>query len=85
MITVRLTAIGDSVGIVLPPQVLERLGVAESGVRYLVDTLNGVELTAFNPNADDQATIPEHVMRSDREVLKRLRNSNKTLPIGSSR
>jgi putative addiction module antidote len=72
MTTVKLTTVGSSTGIVLPKEVLVRLRVSKGDVLHLVETPNGVELTPYNPEFDEQIKIAERVMRSDRNVLKRL-------------
>jgi len=72
MTTVKLTTVGNSTGIVLPKEVLERLHVSKGDSLHLVETPNGVELTPYDPEFDEQISIAEQVMRSDRNVLKRL-------------
>ena len=72
MTTVKLTTVGNSTGIVLPKEVLERLRVSKGDSLHLVETPNGVELTPYDPDFDEQISIAEQVMRSDRNVLKRL-------------
>ena len=72
MTTVKLTTVGSSTGIVLPKEVLERLRVSKGDTLHLVETPNGVELTPYDPEFEKQMTVAEQVMRSDRNVLKRL-------------
>jgi putative addiction module antidote len=72
MTTVKLTTVGSSTGIVLPKEVLERLRVSKGDVLHLVETPNGVELTPYDPEFDNQIAVAEQVMRSDRNVLKKL-------------
>jgi putative addiction module antidote len=72
MTTVKLTTVGSSTGIVLPKEVLERLRVSKGDTLHLVETPNGVELTPYDPEFETQMTIAEQVMRSDRNVLKKL-------------
>jgi len=72
MTTVKLTTVGSSTGIVLPKEVLERLRVSKGDTLHLVETPNGVELTPYDPEFQKQMTIAEQVMRSDRNVLKKL-------------
>jgi len=72
MNTVKLTTVGSSTGIVLPKEVLERLRVSKGDVLHLVETPNGVELTPYDPEFDEQVSLAEQVMRSDRTVLKKL-------------
>ena len=70
MTPIKLVAVEDAIGIVLPKQVLDRLGVGVDDSIRLVETENGVELAAYR--LEDQLDIAEQVMRSDHGVLKRL-------------
>jgi putative addiction module antidote len=72
MTTVKLTTVGSSTGIVLPKEVLERLRVSKGDVLHLVETPHGVELTPYDPEFEKQMAVAEQVMRSDRNVLKKL-------------
>jgi putative addiction module antidote len=42
----KVTAIGNSVGIVLPKELLARLRVKKGDSLYVVETPSGIELTA---------------------------------------
>ena len=66
MTTVKLTTVGNSTGIVIPKEVLERMRVSKGDSLHLVETPNGVELTPYDPEFNEQITIAEQVMRSDR-------------------
>jgi putative addiction module antidote len=72
MTTVKLTTVGSSTGIVLPKEVLERLRAKKGDILHVVETLNGIELTPYDPEFADQIAIAEEVMRSDRNLLKKL-------------
>lgn len=70
--TLKLTAIGNSVGIVLPKEVLARLRVERGDSLYLTETPGGVELTAYRPDFAEQMELAEDIMRENRDVLKKL-------------
>jgi len=72
VITVKLTTVGSSTGIVLPKDLLERLRVKKGDVLHVVETPNGIELTPYDPEFAEQIAVAEEVMRSDRNVLKKL-------------
>jgi putative addiction module antidote len=72
MTTVKLTTVGNSTGIVLPKEVLEKLRVCKGDVLHLVETPTGIELTPYDPEFAEQIEIAEEVMRSDRNVLSKL-------------
>lgn len=72
MTTLKVTTVGNSAGVVLPKEILQRLRVDKGDVLYVLETPNGVELTAYNPEFAAQMDVAEQVMREDRDVLRRL-------------
>jgi putative addiction module antidote len=72
MTTVKVTTVGNSSGIVLPRDVLDRLRVGKGDVLYVLETPNGIELTPYNPEVAAQMEAAERVMREDRDVLRKL-------------
>jgi len=72
MTTLKLTTVGSSTGVVLPKELLERLRVSKGDVLHVVETLNGIELTPYDPQFAKQMEVAEQVMRLDRNVLKKL-------------
>jgi putative addiction module antidote len=70
--TLKLTTIGNSTGVVLPKEILQRLRVDRGDTLYVVETLTGIELTPYNPDFAAQIDVAERVMREDRDVLRRL-------------
>jgi putative addiction module antidote len=72
MATVQLTTVGNSTGLILPTEVLERLRVGKGDLLHVIETANGIELTPYDPEFAAQVTIAEEVMRGDRDVLKQL-------------
>jgi len=71
MSVLKVTNIGNSVGVILPDDILERLRVKRGDTLYAIETKNGIELTANNPAAE-QMEIAERVMREDQEALRKL-------------
>lgn len=72
MNTLKLTTVGNSVGVVLPKEVLEKLRVTKGDTLFVVETPNGIELTPYNPEFAKQMEFAEKVMREDRDVLRKL-------------
>ena len=71
-ITVKLTTVGNSTGIVLPKELLEKLRVQKGDTLHVLETPNGIELTSFDPEFARQMDVAEKVMREDRDILRRL-------------
>lgn len=72
MSSLKLTSIGNSVGVVLPKELLAKLRVGKGDRLYAVETPNGIELTPYDPEFASQMDLAEEIMREDRDVLKKL-------------
>jgi putative addiction module antidote len=72
MSTLKLTTVGNSTGVVLPKEILQRLRVDKGDLLYVLETPNGIELTPYDPEFAAQMEAAERVMREDRDVLKKL-------------
>ena len=72
MSVLKITNIGNSVGVILPDEILERLRVKRGDTLYAVETKNGIELTANDPAVAQQMEIAERVMLEDHEALRKL-------------
>ena len=69
---VKVTAIGNSTGIILSKEMLTRLRVGKGDQLYFTETPDGVELTAYRPNFAEKMEIAKQIMRENRDVLRRL-------------
>jgi putative addiction module antidote len=69
---VKIMAIGNSVGIVLPREVLAKLKVTKGDSLYLVDTPEGVQLTPYDQDFIEEMEVARQVMKENRDVLRRL-------------
>jgi putative addiction module antidote len=72
MVTLKLTTVGNSVGVVLPKEILQRLRVERGDSLYVLETPRGIELTPYDPQFAAQMEQAEQVMREDRDVLRKL-------------
>ena len=72
MSILKVTTVGNSVGVILPKEILERLRVGKGDSLYVIETKQGIELTAYNPEFAAQVEVAERVMREDRDALKKL-------------
>ena len=72
MSTLKITTVGNSTGVVLPNEILQRLRVDKGDTLYVIETPNGIELTPYKPDFARQMDVAERVMRDDRDVLKKL-------------
>jgi putative addiction module antidote len=64
---------GNSAGVILPKEVLERLRVDVGDALYFVEEPDGsLKLTAYDPEFDEQLKIAERGMKKYRNTLKAL-------------
>lgn len=68
----KITAIGNSAGVILPKELLARLRLDKGDELFAVETPEGLRLTAFDPTLAEQMAVAEQVMREDRQVLHKL-------------
>ena len=72
MTTLKVTTVGNSSGVVLPREILERLRVSKGDKLYVLETPRGIELSPYDPRFAAQMDEAERVMREDRDVLRKL-------------
>lgn len=72
MATLKVTTVGNSVGVVLPKEILDKLRVRKGDSLYVLETPRGIELTPYDPEFARQMDLAEAVMREDRDALMRL-------------
>jgi putative addiction module antidote len=68
----KLTQIGNSVGMILPRELLAKLGVTKGDTIYAVDEPDGVRLTVADPDFAAQMDVARKVMKDRRAVLREL-------------
>lgn len=72
MATLKLRAIGNSVGVVLPKELLTRLRLAEGDTVQVVETPDGFRVIRHDPEFERQMELAREVMRRRRAVLREL-------------
>lgn len=72
MNTLKLTTVGNAVGVVLPEEILSKLRVEKGDTLYVVETPEGIELTAYRPDFAAQMDAAEEIIRENRDVLRKL-------------
>ncbi|MFT4058496.1 MAG: AbrB/MazE/SpoVT family DNA-binding domain-containing protein [Legionella sp.] len=70
MLKVKITTVGNSVGITFPKEVLSHLNVEKGDYLYLVETNNGYELSPYDQDFIEQMMLAEQIMKEDRIVLR---------------
>lgn len=72
MLKVKIMAIGNSMGIVLPKEALTKLHAEKGDVLYLIDSPEGLTLTPYQQDIDTQMQAAEKVMKKYRNALHEL-------------
>ena len=72
MSALKLTQIGNSVGVILPKEVLARLKVGKGDTLFLSDAANGVTLTPYDPDLEAQLKLGREFMREYRDTFHQL-------------
>lgn len=69
---VKLTAIGNSTGIILPKDLLEKLRVGRGDELMVLETPDGLRLTPYDAEFSEQMEVAERIMRKRRTLLQKL-------------
>ena len=72
MTTLKLTQIGNSVGVILPKEILARLKLEKGDTVFVTDAPGGVTLTPYSSEFEDQMSAARRIMKKRRDVLREL-------------
>ena len=68
----KLTQIGNSVGVILPKEVLSRLKLAKGETVFLTDTPDGYAITPYDPALEEEIAAGRAFMRDFRDTFHQL-------------
>jgi putative addiction module antidote len=66
----KLTQIGNSVGLILPKEVLARLKVEKGDTVFVTETPDGVSITPYDTSVEEQMKLGREIMREYRDTLR---------------
>jgi putative addiction module antidote len=72
MLELKLTAVGNSLGVVLPKEALARMKLGKGDTLYITETPDGYRLTPYNPAFEKQMAAARKVMKKRRAALREL-------------
>ncbi|RIK88338.1 MAG: AbrB/MazE/SpoVT family DNA-binding domain-containing protein [Planctomycetota bacterium] len=72
MITTNVTTIGESLGIILPQEVLHKLRASSGDQLCLIDTPNGVEIVSLPAEQAEQLRVGRQVIAENQHALREL-------------
>ena len=72
MVALKLGRIGNSVGAVLPKEVLALLKLEKGDTLYLTESPDGMRITPHDPVFENQMQTARDIMKARRAVLREL-------------
>ena len=73
MIALKVTQIGNSVGVVLTREALTKLGVEKGDVVYLTDAPGGdLRISAYDPSVAEEIAVGEAFMDAYKDTFRAL-------------
>ncbi len=69
---VKLVAVGNSTGIIIPKEVLSRLRIGQGDLLSLGEVPGGIELRPSDPEFDAQLAAARAVMKNRKRALNKL-------------
>ena len=72
MVALKLTQIGNSVGVILPKEVLARLKLEKGQSVFLTESSEGYILTPYDPALEEELTAGREFMREYRDTFHQL-------------
>ncbi|MDB5939480.1 MAG: putative addiction module antidote, partial [Polaromonas sp.] len=72
MHVLKLTQIGNSVGVILPKEVISRLKLAKGETVFLTETPDGYSITPYDPALEEEIAAGRAFMRDFRDTFHQL-------------
>jgi len=72
MASLKITQVGNSLGVILPREIIERLKLAKGDEVAVIETPNGIELTPFDPEFDRKLEAARRITKRYRNALREL-------------
>ena len=72
MVRLKLRAVGTSIGVVLPKEVLNRLNLSRGDELFLTEGTDGYRITPYDPCFEKQMQAAQGIMKRRRQVLHEL-------------
>jgi putative addiction module antidote len=72
MVELKLKSIGNSVGVIIPKEMLAKLGLGQGDTLYGIETPEGLRLSTSDPVFEEQMAVARRIMKERRAVLREL-------------
>ena len=68
----KVTQVGNSLGVILPKEMVDRLKVGKGDALFVHETPAGYEVSVYDPEFDEFMESARQVMNENRDALRRL-------------
>lgn len=75
MLKAKITTVGNSSGIVLSKEILNKLHVEKGDELFLIETTNGYEIVPYDPEFEKQMLAAEKIRKKRKNLLRLLAKS----------
>ena len=72
MNTLKITQIGNSLGVILPKEFLAKMKLGKGDELFVTENPNGLSLTPHNLEFETQMEVARKIMKDNRAVLREL-------------
>jgi putative addiction module antidote len=72
MTALKITQIGNSLGLILPKELLARLKLEKGDAVFITDTPDGIAMTPYDEAFETQMVAARVIMKRRRHVLREL-------------
>ena len=72
MLKVKITTVGNSMGILLPKEALRKMKASKGDTLYLVENQDGYSLTPYQQDFESQIEATEDIMKRYKNTLREL-------------
>lgn len=72
MTALKLTQIGNSVGVILPKELLAKLKLERGDTVFVTEAANGVNLSPYDPTLEEELALGREFMREYRDTFHQL-------------
>jgi len=72
MTALKLTQIGNSVGVILPKELLAKLKLEKGDTVFVTEAANGVNLSPYDPSLEEELAMGREFMREYRDTFHQL-------------
>ena len=72
MPALKVTKIGNSLGVILPKEAAAHLNVTAGDTIYLTPSPGGYRISPYDPEFEEQMAVANEIMKRDRDILREL-------------